>query len=46
MHQNIYHVQLVYAILADAALYAIIYHADAADYAIVAHANAIFIFHL
>jgi len=35
------HVQLAFAILADAALYVIIYHADVALYAIAAHANAI-----
>jgi len=34
-------VQLAFAILADAALYVIIYHADAALYAIAVHVNAI-----
>jgi hypothetical protein len=37
-----FHVQHVFVIHADAALYVIIYLADAADYATVAHVNAIF----
>jgi hypothetical protein len=37
-----FHVQHVYVIHADAALYAIIYLADAAHYVTVVHANAIF----